>query len=274
MNKTIASFIIAASALFFTNIIGSEQENLTGKQIFDEILNRHEISYASEKQTMTLIDSNGNEENRKVHYYLRTDDDGGKKSLIIFENPSGIRGVALLNWSNKDKEDRQWIYLPAYGNKMKRIAKGGKRNYFMGTNFAYEDLSFPNKDNYQHKRLEDENIDGKDYFVVEISPNNDTEKKESGYSLQRYWIEKERFIITQISFFNRRGKFFKKEILSDFKNISGNMWLPSSLLMENIKEKHSTVLKVLSRGLSEESVPESYFQQRFIISGKYLRTGP
>ena len=40
----------------------------------------------------------------------------------------------------KDREDDQWLYMPAYGQKLKRIAGGNKKGYFMGTDFSYEDL--------------------------------------------------------------------------------------------------------------------------------------
>ena len=150
-------------SLSFTGI--STADALTGRQIMDQVAERHEKDFEYEVQEMVLIDKKGNKEKRLLKRYQRKGEDENFKYLMVFHDPSGVRGVALLTWQNKEKDDDQFMYLPSMGKKMKRIAKGGKRNYFMGTDFTFEDLVTESRDKFTYKRLPDETKDGAEYFL-------------------------------------------------------------------------------------------------------------
>ena len=115
-------------------------EELSGIDIMKEQKKRHEAAQEYENIKMVLIDSSGNKETRELKRYAKKDNSGLFKYLARFEGPADIRGTALLTWEQKDREDDQWLYMPAYGQKLKRIAGGNKKGYFMGTDFSYEDL--------------------------------------------------------------------------------------------------------------------------------------
>ena len=62
-----------------------------------------------------------------------------------------------MNWSYDDpnKNDDQWIFLPAL-KKVKRISSDGKTDYFMGSDFTYDDLGERKPTDDTHKILPDE----------------------------------------------------------------------------------------------------------------------
>ena len=78
----------------------------------------------------------------------------------MFDSPAGVEGVALLTWQVASGEDDQWISLPAAGGDLKRQASGSKRNYFMGTDFANEDLVAEDRSKYSYERSDDVTIAG------------------------------------------------------------------------------------------------------------------
>lgn len=246
-------------------------DDLTGRQVLDEAARRHEAPYSCEVQQMTLVDKKGNEEARELRSYMRKDAEGRFKYLIVFTSPPGVKGVALLTWKNPGAEDDQWLYLPAYGDKIKRIAKGSRKNYFMGTDFTFEDMVSEPLDKYAFERKPDETIEGSAHYVVEITPADPEIEKESGYKSRTVWVRQDNFFITRTDYFDRQGKLLKRQTASDLVRVDGERWRGGSSRMENFDTGHSTVVRSQSRTFDESAVPEEKFQQRYILSGQYLR---
>ena len=204
----------------------------------DQVAERHEKDFEHEVQEMVLIDKKGNKEKRLLKRYQRKGEDENFKYLMVFHDPSGVRGVALLTWQNKEKDDDQFMYLPSMGKKMKRIAKGGKRNYFMGTDFTFEDLVTESRDKFTYKRLPDETIDGKEYFVIEAYPEEAELKKSTGYKFRRLWVKKDIFFIIRTDYFDRRGRYIKQQLSKNLEQVDGNLWRAKGQIIDNKKMKH------------------------------------
>ena len=99
---------------------------LTGRQIMDEVSRRHDVDSRFEVNEMVLVDRSGEETRRKMRSYLKIQKDRLSKSLLIFDAPKGITGVACLTWEREGSSDDQWTFLPAMGNRLKRISSGKK----------------------------------------------------------------------------------------------------------------------------------------------------
>jgi hypothetical protein len=219
---------------------------------------------------MTLIDKGGAKEEREMRRYARRTD-GTYRYLMVFHSPSGVKGAALLTWQNKDKPDDQWLYLPAMGDKMKRVAEGGRKNYFMGTDFTFEDLVSESREKFEYKRLPDETIDGVAYFVVDAMANDETLKKETGYGSRRMWIRQDNFFITRTDYFDKRAKLIKRQTADKLVQADKTAWRAGFSRMENFQENHTTEIDVQSRDLSEASVDPEFFRERHVTSGKHVR---
>src|SRR5215211_3869190 len=102
--------------------------------------------------TMTLKNRSGQETVRKLHSYMLEVEDDGDKSLVVFDNPSDVKGTASLVYSHKKGDDDQWLYLPAL-KQVKRISSSNKSGPFMGSEFAYEDVSFQEVEKFAYKYL-------------------------------------------------------------------------------------------------------------------------
>jgi hypothetical protein len=122
--KRLTLFIFVLSVFLSTSVFGAE---LTGLEIMKEQRVRHEAVQEFEQIKMVLIDSSNNKEMRDMTRYAKKDRTGLFKYLARFGSPADIKGTALLTWEQAGKEDDQWLYLPALGQKLKRIASGGKR---------------------------------------------------------------------------------------------------------------------------------------------------
>ena len=141
---------------------------------------------------MTLRNRHGEESLRQMRTKTLEQMDDGDKSLIVFDQPRDVKGTALLTYTHKAGSDDQWLYLPAL-KRVKRIASSNKSGPFMGSEFAYEDLSSQEVEKYTYKYLRDETFDGdeehagKTVFVIERFPVDE----KSGYTRQLVWMDQD-----------------------------------------------------------------------------------
>ena len=151
--------------------------------------------------TMILRNRHGEESTRYIRSRTLEVDGDGDKSLIIFDRPKDIKGTAFLTFSHKAGDDDRWLYLPAL-KRVKRISSSNKSGPFMGSEFAYEDLSSQEVEKYTYKYLRDENIDGLDCFAVERYPVD----KKSGYTRQTAWIDKQEYRVLKVDYYDRKDE--------------------------------------------------------------------
>ena len=90
--------------------------------------------------TMTLRNKQGQESTRRMTIKSLEVDGDGDKSLTIFSSPRDVKGTAFLSFTHALEPDDQWLFLPAL-KRVKRISSNNKSGPFMGSEFAYEDIS-------------------------------------------------------------------------------------------------------------------------------------
>lgn len=161
----------------------------------------------------------------------------GDKSLSVFDEPADVKGTASLTWAHSSKPDDQWLYLPAL-KRVKRISSKNKSGPFMGSEFAFEDIGSQEVDKYTYKYLRDETVDGAEAFVIERVPVD----KNSGYTRQTTWIEKDRYVVLKVDYYDRKDALLKTLVASDFQQYLDKFWRPSRMEMTNHQSGKSTTL--------------------------------
>lgn len=187
--------------------------------------------------TMLLRNKQGDESLRYMDTKVLEVSDDGDKTLIIFNQPRDVKGTALLTFSHKTGDDDQWLFLPAL-KRVKRIASRNKSGPFMGSEFAYEDLSSQEIEKYTYKYIRDEALDGQDMFVMERYPVD----KNSGYSRQLVWVDKAEYRPAKIEFYDRKKSHLKTLVFRDYKQYLDQYWRADEMFMENHQTGKSTLL--------------------------------
>ena len=187
--------------------------------------------------TMILSNARGETSERQIRVKSKETEGDGDRTLLIFDTPPDVRGTGLLTHTHFSGEDDQWLYLPAL-KRIKRIASKNKSGPFVGSEFAYEDLTSQEVSKYSYKHLNDETIDGKEHFVVERYPLD----KNSGYTRQIAWIDKEHYRFKRIEFFDRKNKHLKTLSFYQYGLYENRFWRAASMIMENHVSKKSTQL--------------------------------
>jgi hypothetical protein len=191
--------------------------------------------------TMTLRNSQGEESLREMRMQSLEISGDGDKGLTIFDRPKDVKGTAFLNFSHIDQSDDQWLYLPAL-KRVKRISSRNKSGPFMGSEFAYEDLSSFEIGKYTFKFLAEEQVNGVDCYKVEQIPTD----KNSGYTRQVVWLDKEHFRGQKVDFYDRKKSLLKTLTFSDYKLYLDKYWRPMQMDMINHQTKKSTELNTAS----------------------------
>ena len=186
---------------------------------------------------MILTNKQGQKSERSIKIVSQEVIGDGDKSLSIFRSPKDIKGTAFLSYTHSLKPDDQWLYLPAL-KRVKRIASANKSGPFVGSEFAYEDLTSQEVEKYTYKWLKDEEVDGKNYFIVEAYPAYEN----SGYTRQVVWIDSQMYQAVKIDFYDRKNTLLKTLVSSDWAQYLSKYWRPGRMLMTNHQTEKSTEL--------------------------------
>ena len=193
---------------------------------------------SSADMLMTLRNKKGRQSIRQIRVKNLEVEGDGDKGLTVFDQPRDVKGTAFLTYSHALVPDEQWIFLPAL-KRVKRISSSNKSGPFMGSEFAYEDISSFEVAKYSYLYLRDEILDGQDCFVLETRPLY----KHSGYTKSTVWIDKDEYRIQKIDFYDRKDSLLKIQRFSDYQQYLGQYWRADTMTMENQQNGKSTTLK-------------------------------
>ena len=186
---------------------------------------------------MILRNSEGQQSIREIRLKSLEQANDGDKSLTVFDQPRDVKGTAFLSFSHVETADDQWLYLPAL-KRVKRISSRNKSGPFMGSEFAFEDLSSFEIDKYTYKYLGDETINDLDHFVIEQYPADDN----SGYTRRVVWIDKAHYRAQKIDFYDRKDSLLKTLGFEEYNQYLEQFWRASRSTMTNHQTGKSTTL--------------------------------
>ena len=195
------ALILITVGNFSIGVASAQTAEEKGLEIAVEV-DRRDTGFGDSGASMEMILKNrkGDTSLRKVRVKTLEITGDGDKSMSIFDKPADVKGTAFLTYSHSKEPDEQWLYLPAL-KRVKRISSKNKSGPFMGSEFAYEDISSQEVDKYTYKFLREEDLDGKPTFVNEQVPTY----KNSGYTRQVVWIDQSKYIPLKIEFYDRKN---------------------------------------------------------------------
>lgn len=187
---------------------------------------------------MILRNRQGEESTREIRTKVLEVQGDGDKSLTIFDSPRDVKGTAFLSFTHPLEPDDQWLYLPAL-KRVKRISSANKSGPFMGSEFAYEDISSYEVPKYRYKWLRDETLNGAECFVIERYPVYEY----SGYTREIAWIDKAIYQPAQIEYYDRKDALLKTLTFHDYKQYLDRYWRAERMEMVNHQTGKSTTLE-------------------------------
>jgi len=136
----------------------------------------------------------------------------------------------LLTHSFNNRDDNQWLYLPA-ARRVKRISGSGRSGSFVGSEFAYEDMVNQDVDKFKYEWIADQpcpTAPNLTCHIVDRMPRFD-----SGYSRQRVALDTDQLRVLTIEYFNRGGKHVKTLAAAGYRQYKGRYWRADIMRMVN-----------------------------------------
>jgi len=219
---------------------------------------------------MTLIDRRGKQRVRNTIGYRKYFGDD-KRTVLFYLSPTNVKDTGFLTYdypAEKTNEDDQWLYLPAL-RKVRRISASDRGDYFLGTDFTYEDIKKEGKldiNDYHYVTQSEELLHQHNTYRVIATPVNETVAKELGYGKVELWVDQKSWLVVKANYWDVRNNPLKTLIADDVRQVDG-IWTRHKMTMSNHKTGHTSKF-VFSDVDYQSSVKDSVFTKRSLSRGR------
>jgi outer membrane lipoprotein-sorting protein len=257
--KRILTAAIAGSLLIAAAAAGQAQ--ISGRKIMENVYYRPTGKDIQSELTMTLINSRGDQRERKLKQFMKGFGTEEKK-ILFFLAPADVRNTSFMSWSydQEGRDDDQWIYLPAL-KRVKRLSSDSKSDYFMGSDFTYDDLGDRHPSEDDHRLLREETLNGHPCYVVESVPKD----PDYMYSKTVSWVVKDKWIGQKREFYDEDGELLKVLTVESYDNIDG-YWVLLHFEMHDVQKDHTTKMQLQNVQIGK-GIADSYFTDRMMMRG-------
>ncbi len=261
--------IVAIACLVFSGTSAAFAQSLpSGEEIAKNINARDDGKALSRTLTMQLIDAKGKVTERTTTGFRKYFGEE-KRTLLVYTTPQNVKGTGFLVYDYPDpkKADDQWLYLPAM-RKVRRISAAERGDYFLGTDFTYEDMKNETKvtiSDYTWKTTGTEDVDGAKCYVVESTAVDAKIAKELGYGKVIRWVDTKNWMTRKSEFYDTAGVKLKTLLGKDIREVQG-LWTMHRMEMENHKTNHKTIF-IFGSVNYKATVKDDEFSQQALQRG-------
>lgn len=185
-------------------------------------------------------------------------------TLLRFTEPISAKGSGVLMESVAASENNIWSYMPST-KLLRRISGAQKQNWFMGTDFAYEDFEDYKIDSHSFELIDDSKItEAKNEIVIDAYPSKELESKSSGYSKKRYFLNGDSLYPIVIEYYDKDKQISKKLVSDNLKTFDG-ITIAGQQTMYNYKQNSKTVIFTLKSQINK-GISDDFFTPKFLRS--------
>ncbi|GFZ81910.1 hypothetical protein GCM10011403_26700 [Pseudohongiella nitratireducens] len=187
------------------------------------------------------------------------------KMISIVREPAAERGIGMLSYTydSPETDNETWLYLSALGQ-VKRIASGNSDDNsepasIFGSEFTTEDQDTGKLDEYEIRVLREDNVNGREVWVIESVPNAERARK-TRYARTVHYVDKARFVVLRSDMYDRQGREIKRLMASRIEQVNGN-WTARSLTMMNLIANRLSNMAILEIH-NDLDIPEAFLTPR------------
>jgi hypothetical protein len=257
--------LLIAAILFVEVGHAAEPE---GIDIARRVAARQEGAAAKRNIHMLVTDRRGRSRERRALVLKRNDADA-RWTRIIYLAPKSVRDVSFLShdYHRPDMGDERWLYLPA-ARKVRRIPSTDRGDYFLGTDFTYEDmqseLKFELSDytfHYEGRQAQADTV----RHVLSGSPVDDRTAKELGYGAFTAIVDEASWMPVQVDFYDLDQARLKTIFVHKVERIDG-IWTATDIEAVNHQTGHKT--RFVFRDIEYPAeLPPAFFDARTMGRG-------
>lgn len=242
----------------FAGIFLSIIASFIAAQTADEIVNRADEAFKGNRiystSTMTVYKSDEPQPAQKIESYTM-EKDGKSYSLSIYVAPRRMKGTANLMI-----EDDLWVRFSSTG-RIRKLSSSAKENSAGGSDFSYADMGDGGNglaEKYNSRLTGEENVDGEDCYVVELSAAS----SDAPYEKMVVFITKENYRYLKIDYYES-GANIKSMSFYDYRTVNGKDY-PFAYTMFSYTKPSRTEVKVEQFEIDSPKVQDRMFSTRYL----------
>ena len=238
--------LILNTLLFLLIAIGASAQTPTAKKIIEEMDQRTKGSSSQGEMKMTIVRPTWKREMR-MKSWAKGDD----LSLVLVTSPARDKGIAYLKRSKE-----MWNWQPSIDRNVK-MPPSMMMQSWMGSDFKNDDLVKQSSivNDYTHKLLGSEEIEGRDCYKIELIP---TEDAAVVWGKVITWVDKKDYLQLKTEFYDEDGYLVNTMLGKKITEFDGRL-LPA--IMEIIpadEEGHKTIVEQISMKFNTK-IDDSFF---------------
>jgi hypothetical protein len=207
------------------------------RQIVAENQKRTDAASQHYEGTLKVIDARGKVSDKRW-IFDRLGAHGNSKAVLRFTEPAEVKGVALLIVNHPERSSDQWMWTPAL-QRDRRIALQDRSTRFFGTDFSFEDLEERDIDQFEHRLLGSEAVDGVACWKIESRPGS---RKTSQYTSSLLWIRQDNYAFTRIEN-SIKNNLVRRLNYQKLEPVQG-IWTARVLEMTDLRRNSRTILSL------------------------------
>jgi predicted RND superfamily exporter protein len=183
------------------------------------------------------------------------------RRVTRFNSPADIAGTAVLTVENPGEDDI-WVYLPAL-KKVRRLPASNRRDAFVGTDFSYGDVLGHPVEEWSHRIVRKEAVEGTPTVVIESLARDAGVTAATGYSRRLTWLRAADMVPVKTEFYGPQQNLMKVYTATDIRLVdqARHCFQPMKQVMRNVVTGHTTVIEYASFK-TDIAVKDEQFQPR------------
>lgn len=207
---------------------------------------------------MVITDKRGKTREREFTILRKDFAEGGEQRYYVyFYAPNDVRRTTFMAWKNPDGDDSRWIFVPAL-DLVKPLSANDKKSSFVGSDFAYEDVSGRHWSEDRHSLLGEETLGDWTCWKIESVPVED-----DYFAKKISWIDQESGLVVREEYYDDKGEQLKLFEVLEIQDVDG---IPTATerRMTTPRKDNFTVISFTDPkydvGISEDIFSERYLK--------------
>lgn len=219
----------------------------------------------TQRLVLVVTGNGGQARRRELRVFSKRYAGDEEKTLSFLLAPPEVAGTGFLQWSHRQRDDEQWLYLPEF-RRTRQVTSRLRDESFVGTDFTYRDLEIIGKilrwseSEATTRRLDDRTVAGLDCYAIEMLPRQEG----MPYARIVLSLDRDRLLARQLDFFAADGSAAKALAIDDIRDV-GRFPTAHRIVLRNLAKGSQTTAQVgelhFDTGLRDDLFTQRYLER-------------
>ena len=249
-------------------LMTEDSQAMDGEALARKVAQRSEAPALIRILRMTIEDKRGRVRSREAVVFRRNTA-SERETRITYLAPTKLRELSFLSrdFRESGRTDLRWLYLPA-ARKVRRIPASDRGDYFLGTDFSYEDVQSDLKfdlSDYRFDPAAPELPDQPGIFALRGEAISDSVAAELGYGRFEAQVDGDSGFPIEVVFYSPRDELLKTITIYDLHEIEG-VWSAGAIEARHHRKQHRTRFDYLEIQ-HFDTLPDAWFEAAVLNRG-------